>query len=236
MWQQPSQNSTLLDSTILSWLKFSSRTKQTQVEEKVLPLLVDLHLLHLEVGQVHLLPLQYLRGRQGKDFRIGSPSSGGYGDGDEEHLDELHIIYSTYSCSNVTKHCFSIFMLAKGWISSTGMIKRNHVGTVLFQASPTSLPSSSRTGSRWREARFCSSSSSSSSDCYLDLFLIQYLSNSPKISTNTETTMLSLGAVHLHLPPARHPHVPHLHLRRDRPGRPTHWCSQLWDKLHRRQP
>ena len=119
-------------------------------------------------------------------------------------------------------------------ISSTEMRMKRHVGTVHCQASPTSLLLSSRTGSQWREARFCSSSYSS--DCYLDLFLIQYLSNSPKVSTNTETTMLSLGAVHLHLPPARHPHVPHLHLRRDWPGRPTHWCSQLWDKLHRRQP
>ena len=35
------------------------------------------------------------------------------------------------------------------------------------------------------------------------------------------------GAVHLHLSPAWHPHVPHLHLRRDRPGQPSHWCSQF---------
>ena len=115
-------------------------------------------------------------------------------------------------------------------ISSTEMRMKRHVGTVHCQASPTSLLLSSRTGSRWREARFCSSSYSS--DCYLDLFPIQYLSKYQQ----TRRRQCCLGVVHLHLPPARHPHVPHLHLRRDRPGRPTHWCSQPWDKLHWRQP
>ena len=48
----------------------------------------------------------------------------------------------------------------------------------------------------------------SSADCYLDLLLILYWSKSTKISTNTETAMLSIAMNRPHHPPLQHSHLP----------------------------
>ena len=107
----PSQNSTLLDSTFPSWRNFPWRTKQTQVEGRILVQLVGQVLLQLLVAQLLLLLLQHQRGRQGKGLRVGNLSWGGlrkfwitkmmtcFASKNELcHKREKLQIYSSYSC------------------------------------------------------------------------------------------------------------------------------------------